>query len=126
MNEDKASRYHRLRRRTVAVSVAIRVVCFGALLLGGLSIRFRDAGVAIGGGSSSSASTVAVYVLLLGGVLGVLFFVPAFFEGYLLERRYGLSSESPGAFLRDSFKAMVLNLLLALGASRRSSTARCG
>ena len=41
----------------------------------------------------------------------------AFYHGFLLERRYGLSAEPPGAWLRDHVKATALGSCFSIGAA---------
>jgi STE24 endopeptidase len=117
LNEDKASRYHRLKRRTAAAAVGLNASVLVALLATGSSIRLRDIAMHVTGGSPSSSSVVAVYVLLLALLQGLVTFPLAFYDGFLLERRYGLTSETRAAFVRDTSKALVLNLLFALVAA---------
>ena len=68
MNEDRATRYHRLKRRASVVSM-----CWGVLLLGGLtftgwSAGLRDAAESLASAAPASwhaAATVLFFVLLL-------------------------------------------------------------
>ena len=64
MNEDKASRYHRLKRRSAVALTAITVVGLAVLLAGG-SLRVRDVASVISGEDAFAPSTVAIYVLLV-------------------------------------------------------------
>jgi hypothetical protein len=43
VNEDKASRYHRLKRQAGIVSVVWTVALFGGLLVTGWTLTLRDA-----------------------------------------------------------------------------------
>ena len=43
MNEDKATRYHRLRRRALLLSAAWRVFLLAFLIVSGLAQALRDA-----------------------------------------------------------------------------------
>ena len=113
MNEDKASRYHRLKRQSAIALAGVTAVGLVVLVCGG-SLWLRDLAGALTASASSSPSTVAAYVLLL--TLGYqLFTLPVtFFESFVLERRYGLSSAPLRAWLVDHVKAVMLLTALAL------------
>ena len=116
MNEDKASRYHRLSRRATLAWVAAGTGALGLLLLGGSRV-LRDAAIAMTEAGPSAPSTVALYALAL--VLGyhALRLPLAFYQGFVLERRYGLSSESLRAWLLDYLRAALLIMVLAVAAA---------
>src|SRR6186713_3239622 len=120
MNEDRASRFHRLRRRVTLASTALGVAVLVALLLTGASSNL--AGWARGvTGRLSWPLRPALAVALYGGTLAMAWEVIslpfAFYGGFLLDRKYGLTSESVGTWLRDHAKAVALALVLGLGAA---------
>lgn len=117
MNEDKATRYHRLCRRATVLSIAGGIAALLALLEGGASLFVRDAITSWTSASPSSPSTVALYVLALVAACQALRLPVAFYQSFLLERRYGLSSETFGAWLSDYLKAALLVVLLAVAAA---------
>lgn len=116
MNEDRASRYHRLTRRATLVWVAAGTGALGLLLLGGSRV-LRDAAIAMTEAGPSAPSTVALYALAL--VLGyhALRLPVGFYQGFVLERRYGLSSESLRVWLLDYLRAALLMVVLAVAAA---------
>ena len=87
MNESKAARYHRLRRRAALVSGAAIV----AVLTGMLWWR--------------PAIPAIPYVVLVAVACEIVSLPTAFYRGHVLERRFGLASESGGAWLADHTKA---------------------
>ena len=115
MNEDKSSRYHRLKRRGDVLERLWGVLLLAGLLATGLSRGLRD-WVSIASGHSGPLS-VALYAgsLLLLHEMGAL--PLAFLGGYRVERRYGLSTEPPGAWLRGQLKSVGLGLILSAGAA---------
>lgn len=117
MNEDKASRYHRLNRRATLLWALAGALAFAALLWGGGSRLVRDAAVSLTAAGPSAPSTVALYASTLA--LGYLAFrFPlAFYQGFVLERRYGLSSEPLSAWARDYARAGALVVALAVAAA---------
>ena len=97
MNEDRSSRYHRLKRRTGIASVVWSVALLAGLLLTRASIAMREVA-----GQSALAIVYYVAFLLLLNEAGSL--PLAFYSGFLLERRYGLSHEPLGRWLVDQVK----------------------
>ncbi|HUR32428.1 MAG TPA: M48 family metallopeptidase [Vicinamibacterales bacterium] len=121
MNEDKATRYNRLKRQVSVVSVAWSVVFLLALVVSGGSAALRDAagGVAslVAPASWWRAGTVAVYVLFITLLNEVGSFPLAFYGGFVLERRYGLSTQPLGAWLADQAKSLLLAGVLGIVAA---------
>ncbi len=116
MNEDKASRYHRLKRRSAVLSVAVTASVLAAFLLSGASSAAGDGVRHVTGAAAGEYSflTVGLYVAILALLQEAVAFPLAFYRGLLLERRYGLSSESFAAWLGDHLKAAGLGLALGL------------
>ena len=69
------------------------------------------------GGQPDSPSTVALYVSALAAVQALAMLPLACFDGFVLERRFGLSTESMRVFIRDHLKAVLVNVALALVAA---------
>jgi STE24 endopeptidase len=114
VNEDKSSRYHRQRRRVAVLSVLLTTTWLAALAATGASIRLREFTQAISGGAAEAASTVAVYVCLLAILQDALGLPLAWYRGFALEHRYGLSSESFRAWAWDYLKSALVALALGL------------
>jgi STE24 endopeptidase len=115
VNEDRASRYQRLKRRASVVGLLWAVLLLAGVLATGASVWLRDAAETAAALSPSwqPAVAVLVYVALLS-LLNELGSLPlAFYSGFLLERRYDLSNETLGAWLRDQAKSFGVGLLLA-------------
>lgn len=112
MNEDKAARYHRLKRRAAIASF----VCSGALLVGlsasGLTIALRAAAEALAPGKAPLA-VVVVYVVLLVTASELIGLPIGFYSGFVLERRYGLSVETARRWALDQLKAYGIALMLS-------------
>ena len=116
MNEDKASRYHRAKRRAALVSIGLTTLLLAAVLWSGASVWLADRVRTLwgAGAGSFSALTVAAYVLVLALAYEMLALPIAVYYGYRLDRRYGLSAETFAAWIRDRAKAAALGLLLAM------------
>jgi STE24 endopeptidase len=122
MNEDKASRYHRLKRWCHVASLGWALVLFAALLWSGASAAMRDAAersaaslLGHGGGRGSVAVVFYVGFLLLLNEVGSL--PLAFYSGFFLEHRYGLSNERAGRWLVDQVKSFALGFVLSSAAA---------
>ena len=115
MNEDKATRYHRLGRRAGMLSTVWSGVILITLLLTGWSRALSE--WASGVASFSPAAVVALYVLVLSIAFDAASLPFSFYRGFLLERRYGLSMETVGHWLKDHVKAVLIGVLFAEGAA---------
>lgn len=108
MNEDKSARYHRLQRRASLIGAAATTVLLLVLLASGASEAIREAAAAAAGGSGPL--TVVGYVVLVVLLNEAIHLPLAFHRGVTLERRYGLSTQSTGAWCLDHLKAFVLTI----------------
>jgi STE24 endopeptidase len=117
MNEDKASRYHRLRRHSAVLSLVVMASLLAGLLLSGVSstVATRARSVVGAAPGDSSYLTVALYVAVLALIQELVSFPLAIYRGFLLERRYGLSSQPLGGWLADHAKAAAVAFTLGLG-----------
>ncbi len=118
MNEDRAARYHRLRRRASVASTLAGVAWLAGLQVTGASAALAAWALGLG---LLPAIVVFVLVLALGCELASLPFV--FYRAFLLERKYGLSSEPLLTWLRDHVKALGLGLGLTTAAGLAVFTA---
>lgn len=121
MNEDKATRYHRLKRQASIASMLWGVLLLGGLTATGWSAALRDAAEGAAGrlapASWHAASTVLLFVVLLS-ILNEIAALPlGFYSGFFLEHRYELSKETLGRWFADQAKAFAIGLLLAGGAA---------
>jgi STE24 endopeptidase len=111
-NEDKATRYHRLRRRASVASVILSALFLLVLLVSGGSAALRDAASSLAGGSFTF--TVIAYVLAIVIANDVIQLPLAFYQGVSLERRYGLSTETTVRWWRDHVKAATVAGMFAV------------
>ena len=120
MNEDRAARYHRLRRRASVAGTAAGAAWLLGLLASGasaaLAVRVRVVADVLPWLIARPLSVVLfIGVMALGWELASLPFV--FYRTFLLERKYGLSREPLSAWAGDHLKALGLGLLLTIGAA---------
>ena len=114
-NEDKATRYHRLRRRASILGTGVGALVLLLVLLTGASAALRDTAAAVAGGSFTL--TVIVYTAALALASEALQLPLSFYLGLTLERRYGLSTQTTARWWIDHAKGVILGLALALGAA---------
>jgi STE24 endopeptidase len=112
VNEDRATRYHRLRRRTTLIETGLAAVLLLLLLATGSSAALRDWSSSLAG--ESPVLTVMVYVTLLVLVGEALLLPIAFYQGVTLERRYELSTQATSRWWLDQGKALVVGLPLVV------------
>ncbi len=120
MNEDRSARYHRLGRRAAIVSLAWSAGFLLALAVSPLSVRLRELAETAAGPMPAflrPTATVLAFVALLGaghqaGALPI-----EFFHSFVLEHRYGLSTERFRHWVTDRLKGEALSVLLTFAAS---------
>jgi STE24 endopeptidase len=121
LNEDKATRYHRVKRRLGVLGLVWTILLLGGLVWSGLSVALavvaESAARSVAGGTWLPWLTVVAYVLLLS-LLNEIGGAPlALCSGYIVERRYGLSNESLKDWAADQAKSFGLGVLLGGGAA---------
>ena len=87
------------------------------LALSGLGHRLRELGAAVAQwipGGQEEAWTVVVTTVLLVIVLQIAELPFAYYQGHLLEHRYGLSTQSTGHWFSDQGKGVLLGTLFAM------------
>ena len=96
------------------------VVALAVLILSGrsqdLAAWARAASASLGWPLGPLAA-IAIYVVVLAAAWDILSFPFVFYRSYVLDRKYGLTSEPAGTWLADHLKALVLGLVLTLGAA---------
>lgn len=113
MNEDRGTRYQRLKRRGLVLEAAWTTCLLGGLLvtgwghaLAGRAERFISSSGAPAAVVPVAAAAVFVVLIVLINEAGLL--PLAFRRGYALDRRYGLTAERPRAWLADHLKGQVV------------------
>jgi STE24 endopeptidase len=117
LNEDKSTRYHRLRRRAELLGTASAGVVLLAMALFGGGHRLRELAAAItqwAPGGFDDVMNVIVLTILLIVILQIVEFPFAYYQGHLLEHRYGLSTQTGGRWLADHGKGFLLGIVLAV------------
>lgn len=121
MNEGKATRYHRLKRRARVLGVVAGGAALVALISSGAPSSLRDLVEAVvlpwAPPASAPALVVAAYVVALVGLAECLAFPFAIYRGYWLERRFGLSTTDLRQWLGDHAKATAVGLVMGIGAA---------
>lgn len=107
-NEDKATRYHRLRRRAAVLGTAGSGAFLVMLLATGASAALRDAVTRLTG--AAFLPTVLVYVVTIAVCRELLLAPLAYHQGVRLERRFGLSTQTGAGWWRDFLKTGGLSL----------------
>ena len=114
-NEDKATRYHRLRRRASILSAGIGALFLFVLLIFGWSADLRAISAQLAG--ETFIGTIVIYVIVLALLHDLIQLPLAFYEGVTLERRYGLSTESTSRWWKDHAKGWLVGTALGLAAA---------
>ena len=116
MNEDRSARYQRLKRQAAILSFIWNVAFLGGLLATGATIFLRDAAEGAAARIAPSwltPASVVVYVTLLSALNEIGGLAIAFYSGWIVERRYGLSTQRIHGWIADQAKAFGVGLALA-------------
>ena len=121
MNEARATRYHRLRRRTDLLAAACSGVVLVSLLASGASAGIRDVMtqlVSVPGWPPAlrHAGVAAAYTACVWAVLEGLLLPVRFFKGFVLERRFALSSIGAVRWASIHLRTVVLSGVVVVGA----------
>jgi STE24 endopeptidase len=121
VNEDKSTRYNRLKRQVGLASLGWSVAFLAALIVTGASLSLRNGAESLAQVAVPARwvgpTAVALYVVLLTALNEVGSLPLAFYGGFVLERRYGLSRQPIGAWFGDQLKALALSLVLGVAAA---------
>lgn len=120
VNEDKSTRYHRLRRRADLGGTAVAGITLLALIVSGAAIRIREAAEAVTSvlpGGLDQPATVILVTMVVWAILLVVEFPFAWYQGFALEHRYGLSTQKGAHWLADHVKASAVGATLAITAA---------
>ena len=113
-NEDKAARYHRLKRRAELLGTAAAAGFLLLLLLTGAALKLREyssfVGMSIGQGWEE-AGTVVMFAISLAILLQLVEAPFSFYQGFVLEHRYALSNQSARHWVLDHVKGTGLALV---------------
>ena len=113
-NEDKATRYHRLQLRASIAATASGAALLLLLIASGRSAALRSW---ITSHTNSFPLMVTAYVVATFLLYEFVQLPFAYYQGVVLERRYGLSTEMSWHWWTNHVKAAALGLVLAIGAA---------
>jgi STE24 endopeptidase len=117
LNEDKATRYHRLRRRADLLGTAAAGIVLLVLSLSGGGARLRELGAAMSQWVPESLNDVVmvmVVTILVMLVLAIIELPFAYYHGHVLEHRYGLSTQTTTHWFSDQGKGALLGIAFAI------------
>jgi STE24 endopeptidase len=119
VNEDKAAHYHRLRRRAELVGTVAAALFLIWLLGSGTGLYLREVASFLGelAPGFEEAVTVAGFAVAITAFLQLIELPVAFYQGYRLEHRYGLSNETFRQWAVDYGKAAAIAIVLSAAAA---------
>ena len=114
-NEDKAARYHRLRRQASLAGTTAAAFLLIVLVFSGGAAALRTMIESVTGGRFVPG--VVLYAVAVVLACDLLALPLAFYQGMTLEHRYGLSTQTAAAWFRDHAKASAVAVVfLSAGA----------
>jgi len=112
VTEDKAARYHRLKRRADIAGLVWGAALLVLLSFSGAARGLRD--LARGATGGELYATVALVVLAIVLLHEIVALPLEWYSGFALERRYDLSRQSAGAWALDHVKGTALSACLSI------------
>jgi STE24 endopeptidase len=117
--QQQARRYARLRHMLALVNLGVTALLVCVLLFTGLGFHLRDALASAAGWEPLAGwqpLRIGAYFLVLV-VAGTLLTLPlSYYGGFMLPHRYGLSTQTRGAWTRDLLKGLAISLPVELAA----------
>jgi STE24 endopeptidase len=118
VTEDKSTRYHRLRRRAELAGMTAAGACLLTLVSSGGAIRLREAAdaaaVRVAPGPLQDVTTVALVATVVLLLLHLAEAPFAYFHGFVLERRYGLTAQPRQQWVRDQLAGATLSTAIGV------------
>lgn len=115
--QQKARRYARQRQALMLINLGISAVVIAVLLFSGLSFWLRDA-LSFSAGWQPIAGwepwRIALFLLVLSAAVAIIDAPLSWYGGYVLPHRYGISTQSVGAWLLDGVKSLAISLPLEI------------
>jgi len=112
VNEDRAARYHRLKRRAEVLSLIWSAALLIALVFWRGHLLLRDAAETLLPAAPVFAFVAMLSLLNEAGSLPI-----SFYSGFLVERRYGLLNATLKSWLADQAKGFGIGVLLGAPAA---------
>jgi STE24 endopeptidase len=109
LRQEKAKEYAKARQRLFLADLVVGGILLLLLVFSGLSLRL--AGLL----TLPVVPAVTIYFIILMVGYGVLSAPLSYYRGFVLSRRYGLSTQRFASWLSDQVKAGILSLLLGAG-----------
>jgi STE24 endopeptidase len=108
---DESRRYESLKHVVSITGFVLGILILLYLLTSHATIQIRQLAEKVTGAHWLS---IAVYVLVLGAIFKVVDLPLSFLSGYVLERRFGLSRQSLGGWVKDQLKGMAIGIPLSI------------
>ncbi len=109
--QKQAKEFARIRRRLLVLELAIGAALTLAWLFSGLSLRLENQILQF---TTNEYLVVALYMLMFGAVYFIVDFPLSYYSGFVLQHRYGLSTQTLRAFLVDVVKGLIVGGILGL------------
>lgn len=109
--QEQAREFARVRRRLLVLALGLGAALTLAWLFSGLSLQLEQQIRQI---TTNDYLVVALYLLVFGAVYVVADFPLSYYSGFILQHRYGLSTQTRRAFLVDVLKGLIVSGILGL------------
>jgi STE24 endopeptidase len=107
----RAKQYSNLKIRLTIIQLVLTVVFLLLFLLSGASTLLRNT---VAAWSQSFYLQVALYLAMFSGIYYLLFAPLDFYDGFVLEHRFGLSTQTVFGWLKKNLKKVIVSLPILL------------
>jgi STE24 endopeptidase len=108
---DESRRYESLKQLVSVTGFVLDILILLYLLTSHASIRIRQLAEGVTGAHWLS---IAIYVLLISVIFKAIDLPLTFLSGFVLERRFGLSRQSLGGWIKDQLKGLAIGIPLSI------------
>ena len=111
MQQDRAREYHRVKNWLFLFNLVISLLILILLLTTGLSEGFRDFALII---NNNFYAVVLIYFILLSLVFFIISLPLDIYEGFILEHKFNLATDTFFYWLRKHLKKTLLSLIIGI------------
>lgn len=109
--EQRSKEYSKIKNRLEVIGIFLPVILLVIFLFTGLSLKLRDF---VEQATVNPYLVVAIYFIILGWIFYLIGFPLGFFEGFVLEHKFGLSNQKFISWAWDEVKEILISFVLYL------------
>ncbi|MFH1847613.1 MAG: M48 family metalloprotease, partial [Candidatus Omnitrophota bacterium] len=109
--DPKTKKYTVIKNSLALLEPVLALAVLSLIQLSGASLRIKGIASAI---TQNRYGIIAIYALLFGATYYVITFYSGFYKDYVIEHRFGLSTQQLSGWIKDEIKRVALSLVMFL------------